>query len=203
VRNSHKKQPFWFKVGDEFVATASSPDGHGWHTIFVGKVIYALPYSGVYYVHFPKMGITERFTADRIVRGFCADADVPWTNPYEHEGRWWFYDDAGYGNGPYEDETTAALELKRRSTRHVSPRSSAEFHKLDAPWEWRYFNSKEPAACLFTFEYDVVVHMRGGSVEISGTPGAVAPWYIVVAVIHANGYDVASVLRGGQDGQAV
>lgn len=87
-----------------------------------------------------------------------------------------------------------------RGTKHVSPRDSTEFHKLDAPWEWRYFNFNEPAACLFTFEYDVVVRMRGGSVEISGTPGAVAPWHIVVAVIHANGYDIAAVLtkNGGE-----
>jgi hypothetical protein len=33
-------------------------------------------------------------------------------NPYERDGKWWFYDETGCEYGPYRDEATASLELK-------------------------------------------------------------------------------------------
>lgn len=45
-------------------------------------------------------------------------------NPYERDGNWWFYDEAGCENGPYGDEATAALELERYCEAYLQERKN-------------------------------------------------------------------------------
>ena len=60
-----------------------------------------------------------------------------------------------------------------------------EYDLPDLPedWEWRVRSNGSWAACLFTWEYDCIVEVSGGSVQLST---GVAPIVVVEAVIRAN-----------------
>ena len=59
-----------------------------------------------------------------------------------------------------------------------------EYDLLTLPdgWDW-YVRNGLMAACLFTWEYDCIVEMSGGSLQIST---GVAPVEVIEAVIRVN-----------------
>jgi hypothetical protein len=84
-----------------------------------------------------------------------------------------------------------------RNPKPPIPLRRSSWLRLLEGWEWGYDPDNRPSASLFTHEYDVIVSVRGGSVTIGGSPGAVAPWEIIIAVVHANGYDLQEFLKAG------
>lgn len=65
-----------------------------------------------------------------------------------------------------------------RNPKPPTPLRRSSWLRLLEGWEWGYDPDNRPSASLFTHEYDVIVSVRGGSVTIGGSPGAVAPWEI-------------------------
>jgi hypothetical protein len=59
-------------------------------------------------------GYYKLVAESRRIRKFAIDAEHQRRpNPYEHEGKWWFYDEADIEHGPYDDRVTAGIELNR------------------------------------------------------------------------------------------
>jgi hypothetical protein len=55
--------------------------------------------------------------------------------------------------------------------------------RLPEDWEWQAQDGDTFAACLFTWEYDCIVKLSGGSVHIST---GVAPIEVIEAVVRVN-----------------
>jgi hypothetical protein len=66
-------------------------------------------------------------------------------NPYEREGKWWFYDEADSEHGPYDDRVTACVELHKYVDTYLhekgpsmnEPRHHIVMHMNELWWQVR------------------------------------------------------------------